>query len=83
MHYGFENGFELWWIFPLLFLGMMMFCMFFMSRMSRSGMGCCGFAWRSTRRNDTPRQDTSRGHTDTAEHRDFPSLPPKAGGEGR
>jgi hypothetical protein len=68
MYYGFENGVTDWWIFPLIFFGMMVLCMVFMTR----GMGC-GFT----------RRDAQRRDTDAAASRDLPSQPPRRAGEER
>jgi hypothetical protein len=53
MFNGFETGFGLWWVFPLLCLAMMVLCMF--SR-PRGGAGLCGFGRRRIpRRHAGPR----------------------------
>ncbi len=43
--YGIET-IELWWVFPLLCLGMMLFCML---SGFRGRMRCCGSRWRHTK----------------------------------
>lgn len=81
MYYGFESGFEFWWIFPLLCFGMMVFCMFFMSR---PGMGCCGFGWRRDARGPDPqRPETQMRNINAAGGKNPPSLTPRPDDDGR
>ncbi len=53
MYYGYEHAMGFWWIMPLGFFALMVFCMFWMGR----GGSMCGYShsdgrWRETRRHE-------------------------------